>query len=201
MERIVLHALDEIIHEPTYRLEIANICYERYLRDVDDGGAMENAIKAQLHDVETALNNIMKAIEAGIFNATTGKRMEELEATRGQLEDALRLEQAKKQCQLTPHIILKYLDSLDGDLSDPQARDRLLDEYVARVLVDDENVTVILRYTNEAKELPIRETIEMLNRGASAMADLQVMAESDAAKKAVLAAGIIGNDEDPDFFG
>ncbi len=201
VERIVLHALDEIIHDPAYRLEIANMCYERYLRDMDDGGAMEAAIKARLHETETALNNIMKAIEAGIFNATTGKRMEELEVTRDQLEDALRLEQAKKQCQLTPHTILKYLDSLDGDLSDPQARDRLLDEYVARVLVDEQKVTVILRYTDEAKELPIRETIEMLDRSASAMADLQAMADSEAARNAVLAAGIIGDDEDPDFFG
>lgn len=200
VERIVLHALDEIIHNPAYRLEIASRCYERYLRDVDDGGAMEDAIKAQLDDVEAKLNNIMKAIEVGIFNATTSKRMKELEATRDQLEDALRLEQAKKQCQLTPHIILKYLDSLDGDLSNPQARDRLLDEYVARVLVDDEKITVILRYTDEAKELPIQETIEMLDRSASAMADLQAIIGSETAKKAVQAAGIIGDDENPDFF-
>lgn len=201
VERIVLHALDEIVHDPMYRLVIADACYARYLRDVDDGGAMEDAIKAQLHDTETALANIMKAIEAGIFNATTGKRMEELEATRDRLEDALRLEQAKKQCQLTPHVILKYLDSLDGNLSDPQARDRLLDEYVSRVLVDDEKVTVILRYTDEAKELPIKETIEMLDRGASAMANLRAMAESEQATEVLISAGIIGGDEDPDFFG
>lgn len=201
VERIVLHALDEIVHEPAYRLEIANLCYERYLRDVDDGGAMEDAIKARLHDTETALNNIMKAIEAGIFNATTGRRMEELEATRDQLEDALRLEQAKKQCQLTPHIILKYLDSLGGDLSDPQSRDRILDEYVSSVLVDDETVTVVLRYTNEERRLSIQDTIEILNRKASAMADLQSMAESEQVTEALISAGIIGGDEDPDFFG
>lgn len=201
VERIVLHALDEIVHDPVYRLAIADACYARYLRDVDDGGAMEDAIKAQLHDTETALANIMRAIEAGIFNATTGKRMEELEATRDRLEDALRLEQAKKRCQLTPHVILKYLDSLDGNLSDPQARDRLLDEYVSRVLVDDKKVTVVLRYTDEAKEMPIKETIKMLDRGASAMANLRAMAESEQATEVLISAGIIGGDEDPDFFG
>lgn len=201
VERIVLHALDEIVHDPAYRLMIADVCYQRYLRDVDDGGAMEDAIKAQLHDAETALANIMKAIEAGIFNSTTGRRMEELEATRARLEDALQLEQAKKQCQLTPHVILKYLDALDGDLSDPQARNRLLDEYVSRVLADDEKVTVVLRYTDEAKELPIQETIAMLNRAASAMADLQAMADSEQATEALVSAGIIGGDEDSDFFG
>lgn len=201
VERIVLHAMDEIIHEPTYRFEIADLCYARYLRDVDDGGAMEDAIKAQLHDVETKLANIMKAIEAGVFNTTTGKRMEELEATRDRLEDALRLEQAKKQCQLTPHIIIKYLDSLGGDLSDPQTRDRLLDAYVSSVLVDDETVTVVLRYTDEERKLSIQETIEILNRKASAMADLQAMAESEQATEALISVGIIGGDEDPDFFG
>lgn len=201
VERIVLHVLDEIVHDPAYRLMIADACYERYQRDVDDGGAMENAIKAQLHGAETTLSNIMKVIEAGIFNSTIGRRMEELEATHDRLEDALRLEQAKRQCQLTPTIILKYLDSLDGDLSDPQARDRLLDEYVSRVLVDDEKVTVVLRYTDEEKELPTRETIAMLDRAASAMADLQAMAESEQATETLVSAGIIGGEEDPDFFG
>ena len=201
VERVVLHALDGIVHDPAYRLAIADACYERYLRDVDDGGAMEDAIEAQLHNTETALANIMKAIEAGIFNTTTGKRMEELEATRDRLEDALRLEQAKKQCRLTPQIILKYLDDLGGDLDDPQARDRILDEYVARILVNDDTVTVVLRYTDEAKELPVRETVAMLDRGASAMAELQAMAESEQAEKALISAGIIGGDEDPDFFG
>ena len=55
-------------------------------------------------------------------------RVQEAVDDGGAMEDALRLEEAKKQCQLTPHVILKYLDSLDGNLSDPQARDRLLDE-------------------------------------------------------------------------
>ena len=201
VEQIVLHALDEIIHEPAYRLDIAALCYDRYLRDVDDGGAMEDAIKTQLHDVETKLANIMKAIEAGIFNATTGRRMEELETMRDQLEDALRLEQAKKQCQLTPRIILKYLDSFGGNLSDPQARDRILDEFVSSVLVDDETVTVVLRYTNEERKLSVQETIEILNRKASAMADLHAMAQSEQVTKALISAGIIGGDEDPDFFG
>ena len=69
------------------------------------------------------------------------------------------------------------------------------------MLVDDEKVTVILRYTDEAKELPIKETIEMLDRGASAMANLRAMAESEQATEVLISAGIIGGDEDPDFFG
>ena len=126
--------------------------------------------------------------------------MEELEETRSRLEDALLLEQAKKQCQLTPHIILKYLDTLDGDLSDPEARNRILDEYVSRVLVDDEKVTVILKYTDETRELDIKNTIAMLDRSSNAMAELQSIAESEQATEALLQAGILGDKENPDFF-
>ena len=161
---------------------------------------MEGAIKAQLHETETALANIIKAIEAGVFNSTTGKRREELEETRSKLEDVLLLEQAKKQCRLTPHIILKYLDTLDGDLSDPETRNRILDEYVSRVLVDDEKVTVILKYTDESRELDIKKTIAMLDRNTNAMADLQSIAESEQATEALLQAGILGDKENPDFF-
>ena len=80
-------------------------------------GAYEASIRAQLKDVEGKLNNLVKAIEAGIFNSTTAERMNVLENQKSMLNDALLAEQNRKKCDLTLNTIVKFLSSLVGDIN------------------------------------------------------------------------------------
>ena len=67
--------MDDLVIDPTLRILIAQKCYAYYQAQNDDNGAYEASIKNQLQDVEGKLANIMKALEAGIFNNTTAERM------------------------------------------------------------------------------------------------------------------------------
>lgn len=55
-----------------------------------------SALRRQLADTEKAIDNMLNAIQAGIFNASTKRRLDELEATKEKLELRIIKEEMKK---------------------------------------------------------------------------------------------------------
>lgn len=162
IERIVTYILDQIVRDPTNRLQIEEHCYAYYLQQHDDGGAYIASIQAQMHETETKINNIMLAIETGIITETTGERLKSLEAARSRLVDALEAEQMRQRCQLQLSDIVKYMDSIGGDVNDPSTQQRILDEYVERVIVTEDTIEVIMHYTQKRRVMAIKDTSKMV---------------------------------------
>lgn len=163
MEKIVLYILDDLINDPALRIIIAEKCYAYHQAQNDDNGAYEASIRAQLKDVEGKLNNLVKAIEAGIFNSTTAERMNVLENQKSMLNDALLAEQNRKKCDLTMNTIVKFLSSLVGDINNPDTRHRLLDFFVDKIYVYPDKMVLTFYYTDDRRELPFEETIQLID--------------------------------------
>lgn len=163
MEKIVLYILDDLINDPALRIMIAEKCYAYHQAQNDDNGAYEASIRAQLKDVEGKLNNLVKAIEAGIFNSTTAERMNVLENQKSMLNDALLAEQNRKKCDLTLNTIVKFLSSLVGDINNPDTRHRLLDFFVDKIYVYPDKMVLTFYYTDDRRELPFEETIRLID--------------------------------------
>lgn len=163
MEKIVLYILDDLINDPALRIIIAEKCYAYHQAQNDDNGAYEASIRAQLKDVEGKLNNLVKAIEAGIFNSTTAERMNVLENQKSMLNDALLAEQNRKKCDLTLNTIVKFLSSLVGDINNPDTRRRLLDFFVDKIYIYPDKMVLTFYYTDERRELPFEETVRLID--------------------------------------
>ena len=163
MEKIVLYILDDLINDPALRIMIAEKCYAYHQAQNDDNGAYEASIRAQLKDVEGKLNNLVKAIEAGIFNSTTAERMNVLENQKSMLNDALLAEQNRKKCDLTLNTIVKFLSSLVGDINNPDTRHRLLDFFVDKIYVYPDKMVLTFYYTDDRRELPFEETVRLID--------------------------------------
>lgn len=163
MEKIVLYILDDLINDPALRIIIAEKCYAYHQAQNDDNGAYEASIRAQLKDVEGKLNNLVKAIEAGIFNSTTAERMNVLENQKSMLNDALLAEQNRKKCDLTMNTIVKFLSSLVGDINNPDTRRRLLDFFVDKIYVYPDKMVLTFYYTDDRRELPFEETLRLID--------------------------------------
>lgn len=163
MEKIVLYILDDLINDPALRIMIAEKCYAYHQAQNNDNGAYEASIRAQLKDVEGKLNNLVKAIEAGIFNSTTAERMNVLENQKSMLNDALLAEQNRKKCDLTLNTIVKFLSSLVGDINNPDTRHRLLDFFVDKIYVYPDKMVLTFYYTDDRRELPFEETIRLID--------------------------------------
>lgn len=199
IEAAVTYVLDQIVRDPSYRLEIAHKCYERYKQDHDDGGVYADAIRAKIKDAEAKINNIMRAIEAGILTETTGERLKALESEKVRLTDALRAEEMRRSIQLTEADILKYLDSLGGDVRDPDDRARILDEYVDRVIVTGDEVAVIMQYTADRRAVSITDTLRTLDQQRQILGMLDGSAAGKAPEK-LRQSVIDSGEDDPDFF-
>ena len=163
MEKIVLYILDDLINDPALRIIIAEKCYAYHQAQNNDNGAYEASIRAQLKDVEGKLNNLVKAIEAGIFNSTTAERMNVLENQKSMLNDALLAEQNRKKCDLTLNTIVKFLSSLVGDINNPDTRHRLLDFFVDKIYIYPDKMVLTFYYTDERRELPFEETVRLID--------------------------------------
>ena len=163
MEKIVLYILDDLINDPALRIMIAEKCYAYHQAQNDDNGAYEASIRAQLKDVEGKLNNLVKAIEAGIFNSTTAERMNVLENQKSMLNDALLAEQNRKKCDLTMNTIVKFLSSLVGDINNPDTRRRLLEFFIDKIYVYPDKMVLTFYYTDDRRELPFEETVRLID--------------------------------------
>ena len=163
MEKIVLYTLDDLINDPALRIIIAEKCYAYHQAQNNDNGAYEASIRAQLKDVEGKLNNLVKAIEAGIFNSTTAERMNVLENQKSMLNDALLAEQNRKKCDLTLNTTVKFLSSLVGDINNPDTRRRLLEFFIDKIYVYPDKMVLTFYYTDDRRELPFEETVRLID--------------------------------------
>ena len=69
----------------------------RQLQDLRDNNTAAKAAAKALEDTNKGINNILAAIEQGIFSASTKDRLDELENKKVQLEKTLEKESAKGQ--------------------------------------------------------------------------------------------------------
>lgn len=107
------------------------------------------AIHAQLKEVETAINNLMRAIEAGLpLTETTKNRISELDAQRTALNAAL------AECQLDSgfhlqkeHIKFFLCGFRDLDYTDRKAQQRLIDVFVNSIFVTDDDFTINFNFS------------------------------------------------------
>ncbi len=200
MEKIVLHVLDDLIHDPTLRILIAEKCYAYHLSQNDDNGAYEASLKSQLKDIESKLNNIMKAIEAGIINSTTAERMNVLENQKSMLNDALLAEQNRKKYDLRLNDIVKYLDSLVGDINNPDTRRRLLEFFIDKIYVYPDKMVLMFYYSDDRRELPFAETERFIDNRQRLLDMMNSPRPQGDVPTGMLEMPLDDEEENPDFF-
>lgn len=125
------------------------------------------ALTEELKQTETALGNLLKALEMGIFTDTTKERMKELEEKRKTLEADIRIERAATK-ELTPDQIRFWLEHFkSGDIDDKEFQKELIRVFVQAIYLYDDRLKIVFNYDNsEGKEVPISD-IEALEGESS----------------------------------
>ena len=142
IEKAVLQVLYGILadSENSFRLATAALeYYEEHYKKTDYIGSLE----AELKETQKALNNLVKALEAGIFSETTQKRLTELEARKKGLQDAIEAEHARSELMQDAHSIEAYFKRYsDENEFDDDVRDEVLNYFVDKIYVYDDRIIV-----------------------------------------------------------
>ena len=200
IEKIVLYTLDDLINDPALRIVIAERCYAYHKAQNNDGGAYEASIKNQLKDVEGKLANIVKALEAGIFNNTTAERMNVLENQKSMLNDALLAEQNRKKCDLTLKDVVKFLNSMVGEVNDPDTRRRLLEFFIDKIYVYPDKLALTFHFSDERRELPFEETERLIDNQQKILSLMNGQSNPENVPAGMFESLIGNEEENPDFF-
>ena len=105
-----------------------------------------NALEASLKETETALNNLLKAIEMGIFSETTQARLLELEVQKKNLLAAIETERIKKLAVADTKRIQEYYEMYKhADFKDPTTRDFVFDYFIEKIFVYSDKLVICCR--------------------------------------------------------
>ena len=127
---------------------------------LNEGNEMIPALEAQLKEVRSSIDNIMKAIEKGVITRSTKSRLEELEAEEENLVQSIKAEEAKMP-KITKDFILFTLHKFRKlDLRFEKNKERLIDGLVKAIFVYDDYIKIFLTFDDTPITLPASEEFE-----------------------------------------
>ena len=111
------------------------------------------ALRRQLADTEKAINNLLNAIQAGAFNASVKRRLDEMEETKEKLELSIVKEEMKRPQFTREQIQFYILQFRKVDINTLEGRRRLIDSFVNSVVVYDDSILVTFNYKEGAERI------------------------------------------------
>lgn len=167
LEGIVINTVMQILKDDALLGAIADRAYEIYLKDQH---ANDNtvALESQLKDIEKSIGNLVKAIEAGLFNPAIQSRMEALQTQKEQLTETIAAERNLSSVPLTRDSILFFLTQYrSADLDDEAMRRNIIRTFVRAVYVFDDKIRVLFNYKNGEADVDISSASDDSGLGSS----------------------------------
>ena len=165
IEGLVLDYVIALLKDDTLIEYIAENTYQYYLEQNTES-SYTKALRKALAETEKSLANLLKALEAGIFNATTKQRMDELDAQKAELEAALAAAQLRQDLGLKKEHILYFLRRFaDMDYTDEVCQKQLIKTFVNSVFVYDDRVVLTFNYSGDDRTITLHEIDAGLQRG------------------------------------
>ena len=155
LESLVMEKVKEIVMDDAMIEYITDKVWEHYCKDNSQQEEIDS-IKKQLHQVQKSMGNLMKSIEAGLFNDVIRNRMEELQAEETILKTELANHELTSSMKLTRDHILYFLSRYkEMDLDDPDCQKRLIHTFVNSIFVYDDHIIITFNYSGDNNRVQI----------------------------------------------
>ena len=140
LEQLVVDTMLEVINDNTIS-EIADFILTHH-EEKNTENAELNILLKEKKDIQSQLDNVMKAITAGIITPTTKNKLEELEKSLSQTDAAIELLQAKEKIKLTKADVIQYLKM--AIRKEPY---QMLRTLLKEVVLYDDKIEIYFNYT------------------------------------------------------
>ena len=165
IENVVLDYIADLLKDKELLDFIAENTYQYYIEQNTET-SYTKALRKALKDTEKSIANLVRAIEQGIFNEATKKRMDELEEQKSELEAALAASKLKQDLGLTKEKILYFLYRFaDMDYTDLNCQKRLIKTFINSVFVYDDKIVLTFNYSGDDRIVTLKEIDGGLQHG------------------------------------
>ena len=154
LEDLVVKILIEQLNSPKTLDKIINNIL-KVQESEDSGNTLLTSLNKEKCETQKILDNIMKAVEQGVVNNTTNKRMTELEKKLEDIERQIIVEKSKTNFKLTKEDILNYFN--DALKLEPQL---LINYLVDQIILYDDKMQIYFNSpsisTNNTTKIPFK---------------------------------------------
>ncbi len=151
---------DLVIHH-TMNAIMNDEIMERLIDTLMDLQKKENTelplLKKQLAETQKGINNMLNAIQAGIFTPSTKQRLDELEETKSKLEVSILQEEMQKPMLTREQVAFFIYRFREFDVTKQEQRQRLIDSFVNAVYLYEDKVVLTFNYKEGSKTVTLAE--------------------------------------------
>ena len=115
------------------------------------------ALRKQLEDAERGITNMLNAIQAGIINASTKQRLDELEDTKQKIELQIIQEEMKHPMLSREDVTYWICRFRTLDVTQLEERRRLIDSFVNSVTIFDDHILIMFNYKEDSERVTFDE--------------------------------------------
>ena len=155
------HLIEDLVVKHMVRLLWSDAMVERIadlvVAESSKDSALLPKLSAQLADIQKRLANLLKAVEAGIFNDTTQQRMTELEQQKQKLDIEIAKEKLKKPNVSREDIAGWLCHFRELDVKKEKHRRILIDSFVNAVYVYDDKITLTFNYREGTETISLAQ--------------------------------------------
>ena len=157
IENLVLEKAKAVVMSDEMIDFISEKTYTYYMEQNTDT-SYTDSLHAELEQVKAATANLVRAVEAGIFNTATKARMDELEQQQRELEAALADAELVSGLRLTQdHIKFFLLQFRQLNFEEQESQRRIIDIFVNSIFVYDDKVTITFNYSGDNRTITLPE--------------------------------------------
>ena len=153
--------IENIVVEFTAKMILDDELLERIIDKLQEIQGKENPdiaiLKTQIAEIEKNIENMLKAIQAGIITPSTKERLEELEANKIELEDKLVIAKIKNPLLTREEISFFIYKFRQLDVGLPEHRERLVDSFVNSVYVYDDKIVLTYNYKDFTETIGLED--------------------------------------------
>lgn len=147
IENIVFDLTMEIFYDKALIKRICDTCYEMQNAESTELPALKKRLKENKKEID----NVMKAVKAGVITKSTKESLEKLEQEQEELEAAISLEKISRTVISREYIETWIMKFAATDLSNQEQKQKMIDIFVNCVYVYEDKMIVFLNYKDGEK--------------------------------------------------
>ena len=167
----------DILENAIIKVVQAALFNDDVLNDIIDGimeyqsqnlnnNALES-LEKELSAVNKSINNIIKAVENGLFNESVIERMNNLEIEKKEIEKNIKIQSMNSDFIERDFIEFMLKKIRDNNLKTPESKKRLVETFVSKAfLFNDNRVAITFNYRKDRHLATFEETLENLQNAS-----------------------------------